>query len=114
MMGARTSTWRGNLAIQSSRKLKDAPRHIIVDSQGLMIGILVTEANMPERLGAAMVLSEAGNELEKTEVVWVDSGYSGENFARVVQQICQARVEVIQRIAQTFEILPKRWIVERT
>jgi putative transposase len=32
----------------------------------------------------------------------------------VVEQICGAWVEVIERIAKTFEILPKRWIVERT
>lgn len=86
----------------------------MVDSQGLLIGTLVTGANASERLGAAVVLHEATEELSQTQVVWVDSGYSGENFARVVKQICGARVEVIQRIAQTFEILPKRWIVERT
>ncbi|MDV2997584.1 MAG: hypothetical protein N4J56_007289 [Chroococcidiopsis sp. SAG 2025] len=79
-----------------------------------MIGILVSEANLSERLGAATILAEVGEELSATEVVWVDQGYSGENFARVVQQICGARVEVIERIAKTFEILPKRWIVERT
>jgi putative transposase len=61
-----------------------------------------------------VVLHEATEELSQTQVVWVDNGYSGENFARVVKQICGARVEVIQRVAQTFEILPKRWIVERT
>ena len=48
------------------------------------------------------------------EVLWVDLGYSGETFARVVQYICGARVEVFERISKTFEILPKRWIVERT
>jgi putative transposase len=79
-----------------------------------MIGVLVTEANTSERLGAAVVLSEAGDELAQTEVIWVDQGYRGENFARVVQQICGATVEVIERIAKTFEVLPKRWIVERT
>ena len=79
-----------------------------------MIGVFVTEANASERLGASVVLHEAGDELSETQLVWVDSGYCGENFARVVQQICGATVEVIQRIAQTFEILPKRWIVERT
>nr|WP_317111289.1 transposase [Chroococcidiopsis sp. SAG 2025] len=46
--------------------------------------------------------------------MWVDQGYGGENFTRVVKQICGARVEVIERIAKTFEVLPKRWIVERT
>jgi putative transposase len=85
-----------------------------VDSQGLVIGVLVSEANMSERLGAAVILDEQTEELSKTEVVWVDQGYSGQNFARVVQQICGAKVEVIERIAKTFEILPKRWIVERT
>ena len=40
-------------------------------------------------------------------------GYSGPNLARVVRQICGANVEVIKRISKTFEILPKRWMVER-
>jgi len=85
-----------------------------VDSQGLVVGVLVTEANLSERLGAAIILDEEREELSKTEVLWVDQGYSGKNFAHVVQQICGARVEVVERIAKTFEILPKRWIVERT
>ena len=59
-------------------------------------------------------MDEAKQELSRTEVIWVDSGYSGEHFAPVVQQICGARVEVIEPIAKTFEILPKRWLVERT
>ncbi len=96
------------------KQVKGRKRHLVVDSQGLLIGILVTGANASERLGAAVVLHEATEELSQTQVVWVDNGYSGENFARVVKQICGARVEVIQRVAQTFEILPKRWIVERT
>lgn len=85
-----------------------------MDSQGLVVGVLVTEANLSERLGAAIILDEEREELSETEVIWVDQGYSGKNFAHVVQQICGARVEVIERIAKTFEILPKRWIVERT
>lgn len=93
--------------------VKGRKRHLVVDSQGLVIGVLVSEANLPERLGAVAVLDEVREELSQTEVIWVDAGYSGENFARVVQQICGAQVEVIERIAKTFEILPKRWLVER-
>lgn len=98
------------------KKVKGRKRHIVVDSQGLLIGVLVTEANASERLGAVVVLHEAVAQLSKLEVVWVDSGYSGENFACAVQQVCgqQVRVEVIERISKTFERLPKRWIVERT
>ncbi len=78
------------------------------------MGVLVTEGNTSERLGAAMVVSEHQEELSDTEVIWVDGGYSGQNFARVIRQICGASVEVIKRISKTFEILPKRWVVERT
>ncbi len=85
---------------------------------------MVTEANASERLGAVVVLNEARDKLSKLEVLWVDQGYSGKNFASAVQQVCgvrgalrqqyRVRVEVIKRTAQTFERLPKRWIVERT
>lgn len=81
-----------------------------------MIGVLVTEANASERLGAIVVLDEAKEKLDRLEVVWVDQGYSGKNFANAVRQVCgdQVRVEVIKRMGKTFEQLPKRWIVERT
>ncbi len=104
------------MVLMVARRLKDAPGHIVVDSQGLLIGVLVTQANASELLGAVVVLHEAAEELSRLEVVWVDLGYSGENFAQAVKQVCgeQVRVEVIERISKAFERLPKRWIVERT
>lgn len=76
----------------------------------------MTQANASERLGAVVVLQKAVEELSKLQVVWVDQGYSGANFAHGVKQVCgeHVQVEVIKRISKTFERLPKRWIVERT
>ncbi len=83
------------------KKVKGRKRHIhiVVDSQGLLIGVLVTEANASERLGAVVVLYEAVEKLSKLEVVWVSLGYSGKNFAQPVKQVCgdSVRVEVIER-----------------
>lgn len=78
--------------------------------------MLVTEANASERLGALVTLEEASDKLSRLEVVWADQGYSGKKFAHAVQQVCgeQVRVEVIKGTSQSFEILPKGWIVERT
>ena len=78
--------------------------------------MLVTEANASERIGAVVVLDDAKEKLSRLEVVWVDQGYSGTRFAQAVKQVCgeQVRVEVIERQSKGFEILPKRWIVERT
>jgi putative transposase len=51
---------------------------------------------------------------ENLSILWVDQGFSGENFARVIRQLLQAEVEVICCKSPGFEVLPKRWIVERT
>lgn len=47
-------------------------------------------------------------------MIWVDQGFTGKNFSRVIQQLCSAKVEVICRSEAGFRVLPKRWIVERT
>jgi putative transposase len=47
------------------------------------------------------------------KVLWVDAGYQGDHFALAVWLMIHARVEVIQRQADGFEVLPKRWVVER-
>ena len=97
------------------KKVKGRKRHILVDSQGWLLKVLVSEANMPERLGAIAALIELPEEdLRELELIWVDQGYGGDNFARVVGQVCGARVEVIRKKEKDFEILPRRWVVERT
>jgi putative transposase len=78
------------------------------------LAVVVTEANLPERLGGAAVVMEAAEATENLVLIWVDQGFSGENFARVIQQLCAAKVEVICRTEVGFQVLPKRWIVERT
>ncbi|MGD2183695.1 IS5 family transposase [Lusitaniella coriacea] len=113
----KTTEKRGKVyGFDGGKKVKGRKRHIVVDSQGLILGVLVTEANGSERLGAVVILHEALEKLSRLEVVWVDQGYSGPNFKKAVQQVCgdTVRVEVIKRESQEFEILPKRWIVERS
>jgi transposase len=56
---------------------------------------------------------EAAEATENLVVIWVDQGFSGENFSRVIQQLCAAKVDVICRSEVGFQVLPKRWIVER-
>lgn len=80
--------------------VKGRKRHIaiVVDSQGLLVRVLVTEANGSEQLGAVVVLHEAVEQLSKLKVVWVDQGYSEKNFIRAVKQVCGdlVRAKVIE------------------
>jgi transposase len=71
-----------------AKRLKDAHRHIIVDSRRLLMRVLVSEANASERLGATVVLDEAKEKLSRLEAVWVDQGYSGKKFGHAVKQVC--------------------------
>ncbi len=100
------------------KKVKGRKRQTLVDSLGLLLKVVVSEANAPERVLAAYALMELLEErpelLEKVQVMWVDSGYDGDKFALSVWLMIQAHVEVIRRTEQEFRILPKRWVVERT
>lgn len=98
--------------------IKGRKRQTIVDSLGLLLKVVVSEGNAGERVLAAYALMELVEErpelLEKVEVMWVDSGYDGDKFALSVWLMIQAHVEVMRRTEKEFEILPKRWVVERT
>jgi putative transposase len=80
--------------------------------------VIVTEANASERVATVDALSallEAHQPvLDSVQVLWVDSEYQGDRFGLAVWLILQAKVDVIRRIGTEFEILPNRWIVERT
>jgi putative transposase len=87
----KTTEKRGEVyGFDGGKRVKGRKRHLIVDTFGLVIAIIVTEGNTAERLGAVVALSEAIEKLDRLEVIWVDQGYRGENFARVVQQLCDA------------------------
>jgi len=98
--------------------VKGRKRQTIVDSLGLLLKVVVSEGNAGERVLAAYALMELVEErpelLEKVEVMWVDSGYDGDKFALAVWLMIQAHVEVMRRTDKEFEVLPKRWVVERT
>lgn len=102
----------------SCKKVKGRKRQTLVNSLGLLLKVVVSEANAPERILAAYALMELLEErpelLEKVQVMWVDSGYDGDKFALSVWLMIQAHVEVIRRTEQKFQVLPKRWVVERT
>lgn len=79
------------------------------------MSVVVIEANCSEQRGGVIAVSDLEvQQSQKLQIIWVDQGYQGENFARVIEQLCGAKVEVVKRSESGFVILPKRWIVERT
>lgn len=99
----------------AGKKVSGIKRHIAVDTQGLPHAIAVTTANITDREGA-LIAFEAGKEnLSEVENVLTDGGYTGEKFAKSVKELINAEVEVVKRNElHTFEVIPKRWVVERS
>lgn len=98
--------------------VKGRKRQTIVDCLGLVLKVVVSEGNAGERVLAAYALMELKEQhpklLSRVKLLWVDSGYRGDNFALAVWLMLQAQVQVISRTDNKFEVLPKRWVVERT
>eukprot|EP00347_Sterkiella_histriomuscorum_P021071 403335373 len=104
-----------NKGYDAGKKVSGIKRHIAVDSQGLPHAILITTANVTDRVGAIMMFESARGNLAEVKNILVDGGYRGEKFATSVDEILCATVEVaIRNELPQFVVLPKRWIVERS
>ena len=99
----------------AGKKINGIKRHIVVDTNGLPHALAVTTADVTDRNGAILALSQAKDVLTRIKKLLVDGGYTGRNFARAVKRITKAIVEVVKRNElHSFAVLPKRWVVERT
>ena len=96
------------------KKVKGRKRHILVDTLGLLLEVIVTEANGSERINGLALLLESQENLDRLELIWVDQGYQGARFERGVESLSSAKVEVIKREGKGFQLLARRWVVERT
>ena len=80
-----------------------------------MLGIVVHPGNVQDRDGAAKLLRRTRRLFPFIKVIYADGGYQGPKMAGVVAKTGAWRIEIVKRNdVPRFEVLPKRWIVERT
>jgi transposase len=107
----------GTAGYDAAKRTKGRKRFLLVDSLGLLLGVAVLPADQPERTGAKFLLEPLLAWFPWLRKLWVDSGFSGPDFAAWVRERRpKLEVEVVKRSddLQGFHVLPKRWIVERT
>jgi putative transposase len=90
-------------------------RHIVVDVLGLVLVVLVLAADIQDRDGGGMILAAMHRAYPSITKVWADGAYSGELVRRARDEL-NVDLEIVKpsRDAHTFNVLPFRWIVERT
>lgn len=113
----KTTAVAGVRGYDGAKNIKGRKRHILVDVLGLLLEVVVTPADVPERAGAKKLLKRAlGHSYERLELIWADGGYGGQPFHDWVLENCGWLLEIIKRSddAKGFVVLPRRWVVERT
>ena len=89
---------------------------MLVDTLGLIWGLAVLPANVTDWEGAVEVFKRIGSRLPRLRAVWADSAYRAKELAAWVRSHCSWVIEIVTRAAGAvgFQVLPRRWIVERT
>lgn len=110
--GTRTS---GSKGYDAGKKVKGTKRHLLVDTLGLLLCVVVHPANIQDRDGAKLVLSRARTLFPELRLVWADGGYAGKLIEWVLR-VCGWVLEIVKRsdTAKGWVLLPRRWVVERT
>jgi putative transposase len=114
----KTTLVKGKRGFDAGKRVNGRKRHIIVDTLGLLLMVLVTSADVQDRSGAKQLLSRLHEQLAlpRLKLIWADGGYGGNPFVVWVKSTFGWLWEVVKRNddVKGFHILPRRWVVERT
>lgn len=97
--------------------VKGRKRHILVDTLGNLLKVLVTAANLADAQAARQLLAQLPTALfQRLKRIWADGGYRGECVEWVQQHFNEVVVEITLRsdTQKGFQVVPWRWVVERT
>ena len=111
----KTSKEASEVGFDGGKWIKGHKRHVVTDTVGNMLKVVVTAANISDTAGGKLVLADMQDIFPDIAKIWADGGYK-EGIIVWVKDILKAVLEVVQREAgqKGFAVQPKRWVVERT
>ena len=108
----------GERGYDGGKKISGRKRHIVVDTLGLLLVVMITAASLDDGTGAPRVLGQLdGGAIPRLEAVWGDTKYRNHALdAWLESETVPFEVEVVERPPDSvgYVKLPKRWVVERT
>jgi putative transposase len=105
----------GERGFDAGKKINGIKRHILVDTLGLIIALIVHPANIQDRDGAKLLLEKIADIFPRLRLIWADGGYAGK-LVEWVKEHFFLKLDIVKRNQQQkgFAVIRKRWIVERT
>ena len=112
----KTTESGGPRGYDAGKKIKGRKRHILTDTLGLLVAVIVHTADIQDRDGAPLVLAALRTSFPWLRHVFADGGYAGEKLENALVGHGKWTLEIIKRSdkAKGFKLLPRRWVVERT
>jgi transposase len=99
----------------AGKRVKGRKRHIVVDTLGLLLGVMVHPANVQDSNGALPVIELALRRYPSLQRIYADGGYQLPRLRAALAELGPCQLTIVKRSElHRFVVLPKRWIVERS
>jgi transposase len=112
----KTAEAGGPRGYDAGKKIKGRKRHVLTDTIGLPLSMIVHGADVQDRDGAPDLLASIRSLYPWLRHVFADGGYAGDKLKGALEGLGAWTIEIVKRsdAAKGFVLLPRRWVVERT
>ncbi|RFU18767.1 IS5 family transposase [Geodermatophilus marinus] len=103
----------------AGKKTTGRKRHLVVDTLGLLLVVMVTAASVQDRAGGRAILDRLAARYPTVALIWADGGYANRVDTSLLTWAADKLrlvIAIVRRSddARGFQVLPRRWVVERT
>ncbi len=112
----KTTEAGGPRGFDAGKKVKGRRRHLLTDTTGILIAAIVLPGNVQDHDGALPLLASMRRAFPWLRHLFADNGYAAAKLSQELARLGRWTLEIVKRsaAAQGFELLPRRWVVERT
>ena len=106
----------GPRGLDAGKRIKGRKRHIVTDTEGLLLAVVVHPANVQDVHGAVPLLRSLRRHFPDLHHIFADRVYRGQQLLNALADCGPWTIEIVKRAEGTkgFQLLPRRWVVERT
>lgn len=112
----KTTESGGPRGFDPAKRVTGRKRHVVTDTAGSLLAVLVHAANIQDNHGAVPLLKSIGRAFPKLRHIFADRVYRGDKLLNAIAEFGKWTIEIVTRrqTIGTFKAEPKRWVIERT
>ena len=113
---AKTTESGGPRGFDAAKRVKGRKRHMVTDTQGFLLALLVLAGNIQDNHAAVPLLAGLRQTFPKLRHIFADRVYRGDKLKNAIAAFGRWTIEIVTRSEHvgTFKPEPKRWVIERT